>query len=321
VLCLLAAIASAHAGDGISGPVSGFVVDARSSVIRPILGIPGAATLGPAINLPVAVETAAFAGRAFAIAANTDGDLFLVQQLAAVTPDSKPIDGVQGPVSRMALNAAQTAAVAYSRDRRSLQLITGLPTNPQISQPIDVSALEGEVTALALGNDAVSVLAGTTTVDSGFVYLVHAPGSLPDGARLLARLQSAAAIALVHNGKDAFIADRAANSIIYLRDLEGSADVIPWADASTGVATPTGLCSLGGDQLLVANAALDGTSVSVIDATSSLVRQIPLSANPTRCDSLDGAGTLVLNDPGDSPLLLVDTTETLRVAFVPVDRL
>lgn len=61
VLFALAAIPVAASQDSsrISGPVLGYVFDADSAGLRPVYGIPGATTLGPALNLGVEVDRAA----------------------------------------------------------------------------------------------------------------------------------------------------------------------------------------------------------------------------------------------------------------------
>ena len=54
---------SLYAADSGWIPVTGLVVDPANQSIRPIQGLPGASTLGPALNLPFAVNRAAVLGR------------------------------------------------------------------------------------------------------------------------------------------------------------------------------------------------------------------------------------------------------------------
>ena len=80
---------------GVTGPVSGFVVDGRYRVLRPIEGIPGAARIGAPLDLPFPIDQAAVAASqdyALLTAANSDGRPVLVRALRSGAPQITPID-------------------------------------------------------------------------------------------------------------------------------------------------------------------------------------------------------------------------------------
>ena len=100
--------------NGISGPVSGFVVDGRSQRLRPINGLPGSAVLGTAVQLPFSAGLAAAAtdlDYAIVTDAHGTGEPFLARGLASGAPTVAPLAGavsatVGGTLSTVTLSEA-----------------------------------------------------------------------------------------------------------------------------------------------------------------------------------------------------------------------
>lgn len=314
VLALAAAGYPAAADSGIRGPVTGFVFDARLHAIRPINGLPGAATLGAALPLPFAVRQAAVSARLdYALAvSDADGQVYLVRGLSSDTPAASAVQGTLADAGRVLVNAPGTAALVYSQASGSLQTISGLPDDPRAAPPVDVSAA-GEIGALALSPDAAR--AALANAGEGAVYELSA-GAL----NRLAATHGVSALAYSNGGRDLLFASQATNEIALIRGLDGNGDLSVLAGEGDGVGNPVGIQSVnGGREIWIANAA--SSTLLVLDMTAPGVSyNIPLSAAPTRCEPLDGNSLILLNDAGATPLLLADWARGRAVYFVPADQ-
>ena len=311
VCFLMAALSAAGADFGLQGPVTGFVLDPRSHSIRPINGLPGSSTLGPALDLP-SIDRAVFAGQPdFAIAFG-GGSVFLVRDLRRSEPRILPLPiSIPDPVSA-ALNATGSAAVFYSQSPRSLQVVSGLPDNPAAAAAIDLSMLPGDIAAVALDVGGSSILLAA----EGSVFLVRTDGS---GPRFLANSPSPASILYLNQDRDALVADRSSNQIVLIREVRGAADVFVQASEHDGISAPVGVeLSADGLSVLVANAGSSSVSVHSL-AGLTPPSQFSLPVVPSRFDKLNGGLVMRFNDIGSGPLFLLDEAGGRQVYFVPVD--
>jgi hypothetical protein len=304
----------AAAQAGIQGPVSGFVLDSRMAAIRPVNGMPGASTLGPALALPFPIQSAAIAAAMdFALAVSgSDGALYLVRGLASGSPTAAGIEGAMDGASRLLLNAPGTAALLFSADSQLLQLITGLPAQARVSATLDTSTV-GALSAMALSADATRIVAGTA--GEGALYEFN-PGG--DGPRWLAATHGLSAVAFRNGDRDILFANQATNEVVLLSGSEGDGGIAVLAGEPDGVSQPVALASLnGGREVWVANSG--ASSVLAIDmANPGSMRVMALAGVPTRCEALDGNSLIVLNEPAGVPLLLADSAAH-AVYFVPAD--
>lgn len=310
LLCCAAAFGS------VQGPVSGYVLDARTQVLRPVNGFPGAATLGVPLALPFPVRLAAI-GRDYALIAGSDANdrLFLARDLSSGAPRMAPLDAIAAPVTRVVWNADGNAALVYSQSPAHFQVITGLPDAPRVSAPIDPGPLNAGPTAMALNAAADRIIAS----GGGGVYeYSRADGDSWD-YRLLASADGVSSILFRNAGHDVVFASQATNEIMTITDFDGAGGASVLAGSADGVDTPVAMQAADGDrELWVANAG--SRSLLVLHTgTAGSPQQIPLSAVPSRCDPLDWNSVLVLNEAGSAPLLLLDWARERTVFFVPLD--
>jgi len=315
---LLAALAAPPEA-ALRGPVSGFVVDSRSQMMRPINGIPGAALLGPPLETPFRLKRAVFSKNGdFALAvADDDGGVLLVRGLRDPQPAATPLSVVMADPPWILLNATDSAAALYWDSTRQLQILSGLPDRPTAGPAIDVSSLRGSVAAMALDAAGRCVLLGMADPAAGGVFAVCA--AEPTAPRFLASSPAPSAIACTNGESDAVIADRSLNQVMLLRNWQGSTEPLLIATASQGISTPVGL-QLSGDekQLFVANAG--NNSITVLDLTgASPAKTLSMPAPPTRLERLSGKGVFLLNDGAAGPLFLLDETGENGIYFVPID--
>lgn len=310
--------AGTAAASGINGPVSGFMLDARSRALRPVNGLPGAAVMGAPLAIPFQVQLAAVAPRRdFALAAGFDDNaqVVLVSGLSAAAPAVSSIAGVIGGVTRIALSAGGSAALLYSASSAQLQTLSGLPDNPRAGAAIDVSGLGDAITALAVDDTGAVLVVGTGSQDAGAVYLIPADGA----AARLAPAHNVSALVLLNGARDVAFASNTSNEIVRVSNIAGTISAQIVGSANDGVSNPVGLAAAKGDsELWVANAGSSSLLVFNL-AQPGPPESIDLPSAPTRCDVLNGRSMLVLNDVGQAPLLLLDPEADRAVYFVPVD--
>jgi hypothetical protein len=315
----LAAGADSSVPTQLRGPVLGYVLDARSQSVRPINGIPGAARIADPLPVPFPVAAAAFSSRSdFAVLVSADEDrgVFLLKD-AGATPSLEPLVGGIAAVDRIALNAADSAAALYSAATRQLQIVRGLPADPQAGPALDLSSLPGAVTALALDRAASGALVAVSEGGRGALYRIT-EGPEPV-TRILSDLAAPSAIALLNQDRGAVIADAAFHEVILLWDFAAGPEMVRLAGERDGISRPIGL-ALSVDQRKLFIAAGD-RKLHVFDLDTRVIEaRFELDAVPTRLDRLQGASTFLINDAGDEPLLLFDTVESPAIYFVPARR-
>jgi len=317
---LLAGMAAGLADTTLRGPVLGYVLDARSHSIRAVNGIPGAATLAAPVPLPFAVERAAFSSASdFALVIGSeDRTLYLIRNLDTTAPAAWAISGALPGIDRVVLSAANTSAALYSSRDRRLQVIRGLPAHAEAGPALDLASLGGELTALAIDRDGLSVLAAFA---GGEVYRVPISGhGGPVEPRPVTRLSSPSALVLFNGDRDAAIADAASHQVFLVRDFAGTAETLSLAGERDGISKPVAVeASADGRRIFVANGG--SASLAVIDlVTHGVEIQGTLDGAPTRIDRLQGRSTFVLNDPGNDALLLLDLSDIVGIYFVPAGR-
>jgi len=303
-----------HAADNGWAPVTGIVFDSINQSLRPIQGLPGASLLGPALGLPFAVGTAAILGKkdaAIAVEATDAGQAWLVSGLLSGDLAANPLEGTIAGVDRIATNSAGSVAVLYSKSNSQLQFLSGLPDNTSVSGTI---SLTGEVRAIAVSEDGGWALIGITDSGNGAVYRIgpatnHEP-------LLVTTLGDPRAIVL--KGQDAVIADYATDEVFLVRDVTGAQERTPIANGSGGVSGPVAVQVLPDQTILIANAG--SQTIGRVDPVTGQMDTIPMSGAPDRIERLLQPGAYALNQPGEAPLLLLDTSPELRVVFVPQEQ-
>jgi hypothetical protein len=298
-------------------PVTGVVVDPVNQSLRPIQGLPGASLLGPALDLPFAVNRAAILGKnaAIAIDATDAAQAWLVTGLLSGDLKANPLDGTIAGTDRIATNDAGSVAVLYSKTSSQLQFVSGLPGSASVSDPISLGGISGTVGAIAVSSDGGWALIGVTDSGAGAIYRV---GPATNNQLLpVTTLGDPSAIAL-RSGQDAVIADHATDQVFLVRDVIGAQERTPLVDGSSGVSGPVALLVLPDQSIVIANAG--SQTIGRVDPVTMQMGTIPISGVPDRFEKLLQPGVYALNQPGGAPLLLLDASSDLNVVFVPQER-
>ncbi|MGH9671953.1 MAG: hypothetical protein ACRD44_02140 [Bryobacteraceae bacterium] len=291
VLLLLFVAAAMAQETRISGPVSAWVFDHSERSLRPIIGSPGSAYLGPAAVTELDFASIAPDGRS-ALAVRS-GTLWLGALIDGGWAWGSLRD--QG-ASSIAWDRSAGAAVVYETAPRRLTLFRGLDAEAK-SEPL-AALPEGELTALAVDSDAVLAAVGDA------VYRIDAAS-----AKLLANVEKVSAIVL--RGGDLYAADRARGEIARLRNYREPSGL----ERVAAVEAPVAM-SLGADgaTLLVAGA---GKLVTLDAASGTVTREW---ITPAVVDRLEMAGELHLLNARLRAEDVLHVLDNGSVWFVPAGR-
>jgi hypothetical protein len=301
----------------LAGPVTGFVFDNQPGAIRPMLGIPGAAYLGPAAATGLESASVAPDGSA-ALAVQRTGKLVLYTGLHGASPVVLAVSGAVASPSLFAWAADGSAAAVYSARTGEGQMLTGLAASPAAAAPIDLASLPGPVAALACdGQRLIVAVASAGGGGIGGIYLAGAPESGSAGLQLIAPAASPSAIALA--GSSLFFSDSQAQQILLVQNYASAPVAVVFANDS-GIRSPAGLqVSADGQRLFVANAG--NRTLAVYDiASRAPVASLDLAFTPTRLDRFGDASVFLMNGTGQGPLYVVrdgGVGKTAAVYFVP----
>ncbi|MGE5568940.1 MAG: hypothetical protein ACM3S5_07890 [Rhodospirillales bacterium] len=304
-LILLAWQAPAQ-GPAIRGPMLGYVFDPGAAAIRPILGIPGAATLGAPLDLGEPILRAMISPRqdfALAVAASDS-------RVLAVSLPSGTAEGCQcapGPDRILFSPRGDAVALYYSAGAR----LHVLPRAGTVrGGDFDLSLFPGELTALAV-SDSGAVLAAFSNGSAGAVYFLES-GREPGLALSLSR---ASALAFLPASSDALATDDVDDRLYLIRDPGGRAEVTLAAAVGDGVEKPTAVLGLEGSRALAA--AAGGLVITDLAAGASSV--IECGFAPIDLQALGGS-VYGLAAPSPGPMWLLDgDAPGARVFFVPPD--
>ena len=306
---LLAGVAAAQAGPALSGPTLGLVFDSSQSALRPIRGIPGAASLGDAVNAGFLLASATISpqqGYALAVKAD-DSSVVLVRATGA----SAAIPGARPAPALVVFSPAGTAAALYDSGAGRVQILTGLPDSAAVQSDIDISALAGPVAALAVDDAGSSLFLAAGAAETVSLYRIAADGS----SQFLASFRSVAALSLSSTGRDALLADSTAGAVYLIRDLRGAGRIEMIASGSDGLGAPVAVASDSAGRIFVADQA---GNVTILDRSHGSVLSLACGCVPTGLFRLSGSATFRLTEPSTAPMWVLDASgANPRVVAIP----
>ena len=275
LLTLLPLLAYAQ---GVTGPRSGFVFDAQAKAIRPVNGIPGAATLGEPLDLgglTLDQVEFGFAGVAYAIASGR------VYRISLNNPKAEIISGTL-PDARLA-----AGGVLWSPSTRTLQFLTD-------GRQVLVNA-DGNLTAAVLTGVNCAILA----FDSGAVE------SLCDNNQLRIyddQTVTVTALAVTHDAIFALAGNRILELSPELKTISSGIQLV-------------GLTAVNNVLLAVADAnQRNVTFISLNDNPAP--SPVNLLFKPKGLRHLD-TDILQLGDAGLEPFEVIDLNQQNRNFFIP----
>jgi len=295
----------------VRGPVLGFVFD-RAAGVRPILGVPGAATLGRPVMSNLGFESVVFSqtgGYALALLARGRGVALLRDLSSSGQATELP---VAPGAARVAISPSGDSAVLYYQETQTVQVLAGLPDAPSIAWNMQAPCLAEGLAALAVSDEAGAVLVAAAG-DQTPVWLLA-----PDvGCRILFHVSSSPSFTFLTRSFDAWIADGGASSVALLRNVKSGAQVTQIVGAAEGISHPVAVAvSADNRRVLVANA--DPAGVVSLSLAGEERAALPCDCALTGLERLAGGTTFRLSDPGEGPLWLLDAGDSPpRMVFVP----
>ena len=293
-VCLLwlPVVLAAQTTAPIRGPFLGYVFD-RGAGLRPILGIPGAASIGEPIVANAGIATAAVAAeRNYALViAGDDRSPMLIDTESG---ELRAIPDVGPGVDRVVLSPSANAAILYRKDLNRVDVITGLPGNPSLAWNSDLTA---EPVALAVADDAEELMA----TDAMSVIRINRSG---DKRQILGG--DIASVAYRRQSRDVLIAERLGR-LLLIND-SGDQTTLFTADRDSF-----------GDPIAVSSdrrrAYLASQSrIAIVPLEVGAADIVECSCSISVLDRMEGESVFRLTELGSGPLWLLDGT---RVVFVP----
>ncbi len=290
-------------------PLLGFVYNAERSELRSILGIPGASLFGAPISIPAGVTRMYFAPRqTYALLAHRFVGSIGLMTLQGAEGSVTAVCGAISQPDLITFSPSGGAAALYSRGAGQIQVITGLPSAPQVARVIASNELPDALRLLAIADDGVTLLEGTS---HNAIYLLPAAGS----PQLLYSAADLGGMVFAPRTADVVVFDRGAGTLFLLQEVGTASSYLPLAEGLIGVGANAFL-EVNGNNAVLAGA--DTSSVWQIDLESLEVRSTRLPVTPQMLQPLETSGKFLLFYKSGEPAWILDTSgESGTVSFVP----
>jgi hypothetical protein len=294
----------------LSGPVEAYTFDSPTRSLRAVIGIPGAASFGPAL-----LENVEFASVAplqnYGIVFESGKCLFVSglgsQKIAAV-----PIAGVDARPEGMVWSGDGSAAVLYSRTGKWFQSIAGFPAAPVAQSLVDVSPLGGSFLAIAVDAPGKQISVAVNG-DAAGVYQANSG----QGFTSLVSMSQPIALSFSSDGKTLYALDASAVQVTGV-SLSGNGFQ---TFSLPGIANPVGIQSLidsQNRQLLYVIGGSDRLLRILNVASQQIVMDVPLNFQPTMLDQFGSASFVVASRAQSaSPLWIFSSAPLPAAYFVP----
>ena len=326
---LVLLVGSAPAYD-LFGPVLGLLPDVRIGTVRPIRGIPGAASIGDLVDTGTDATSIAMTPRHSSALLITDAGARVASLEADGTWTTAQLELPSDfhPTIVKFSATGQTAAL-YDPSARQLWLSAGA------TRQIDPSQLPAQIDLLAVSDGADFPIAGTSRDDSHSVFVLDAKG----GLSRIPGFTKVTDVTFLGSGGDLAVADGGAKQVLLVRKPLSSSSpdlLLEVAGAPEGAVR---IASSGDGQMLAVLAAQKADRRTVARPAAAggrhpaetgnpvlgLLRLADRQWNPVECDcapvnltALKGNSVYRLTDRVDQPLWILDgDSGAARVMFVP----
>jgi hypothetical protein len=297
----------------MSGPSEGFMFDAPTQSLRAVNGFAGSATFGSSVLSDVDYGSVA-PHKNYAIAFK-DGHCLFVSGLGSGRVSTALISGVFGQPDGTIWSSDSSLAIVYSHSGNWIQTVSGLPKSPHAHPELNLSVLDGSLSAVA-SNASGKQIAVAMRGPSGGVYLnTSGQNFIP-----LAKMADPIALSFSEDGASLYALDGAALRLA----------AITLSDWNSRVHTLTGLrdpfaIRVGHDTAnrpLVYVASRKDRLLGVYSTTDEkILSTIHLRFQPTGLQDL-GHNSFVIaaRNKSTDPLWLFTTAPRPAVYFVPAPR-
>ena len=304
---LLAAPLAAGAAS-LAGPRLGLMFDPGVKQIRPLLGIPGAATMGEPLRLTVEIERAWVApGQDYALAVEKGDGKVLLISLGNAGVSATPVTAAAPAPARVVWSASGSVAAFYYARTKSIEVLKSVPAGPRIATSLYLSGIPA---VLAVDDDGRTVVAGVGDT----VFLVSDSGEVP----VLTGLGKIGAIAFGARNT-ALVADTARNKIYVVRDVTGNPDAEIIAAHEAGIDQPVAIAA-SRDKRFAFVANVKSKSIAIIDLMTRAHSLVSCACEPATLERIGGGELFRLTQITDRPLWVLDAgAHEPRTLFIPAN--
>lgn len=293
----------------LNGPVQAYTFDGPTRSILPVIGVPGAASFGPAMmdNLEFASVAP---GQTYGVVFE-GGKCLLVSGLGAKKISTAVITGVTRYPDGIAWSANGSLAILYSQSGNWFQAIAGFPSAPLAGAFVDLSSLGGALTAVAADTAGMQIAVGVSG-DKGAVYQV-----VNDWVAPLASMANPVSLSFSSDGQTLFALDAASAHVMSIALGNHGLQSV----ALGGISNPVAIQSLqdAENRSVLYVAGGQDRILRIIDVSSGqTLTDVALNFQPTGLESF-GSNSFVLAARSQSakPLWLFSSTPQPDAYFVP----
>ncbi len=280
----------------VGGPVEALTFDAPTRSLRAVIGVPNAASFGPALldNLDFA-SVAPLQNYGIAL---EGGKYLVVSGLGSKTISSAPIAGVTADAEGIVWSGDGSLAVLYSRAGRWFQTIAGFPGAPAAGALIDVSPLGGSLTAVAVDTPGKQI-AVAVSGDNGAVYQSAGGQFTP-----LISMVNPVSLAFSSDGRTLYALDAASLQVKAVLLGGQGFQTLPLPGMTNPIAIQSVEDSQNRELLYVAGGS--DRILRILDvASQQIVSDVQLSFRPTTVDAFGNGGfVLASRSQAANPLWL-----------------
>ena len=296
-----------------SGAIAGYIWDSRVHGLRPLSGSLGAAHLESPLTGPALHSATPCPSHGFALGSDASGSVFSIS-----LPSAEPtkLGDAVAPDQQLTLSPSCGNGLVYSPSRGSGLLISGLPSSPRV-QSIALSA-SGPVVSAAISDSGAILLAALKSDGTASLAILSATGA---PQVLSSPLQKIGGMAFLPGADSAIIADSAANTVYFGKQLSSGPSFAAIAAATQGVSNPRVVASSAdGHFAFVANGA--GNNLLRIDLTTTAAPvPVACSCTPTELLPLAGNAGFQITDAKAGLIFALNGDGLMpRTVFIPTDR-
>jgi hypothetical protein len=300
----------AVAQSSLIGPVEGFVFDAPSRGVRPVVGLVGASSFGPI--LVRGVDYASVAPRKdYALTVRGDRAM-LVSGLGSGIPAASALPFTIRSPEGAAWSDDGSVAVLYSRSGNWIQTVAGFPTEVTAASSIDLTPLGGSLAVVAADLTGQHIAIGMGG-DSGGVYVMDSGHGF---AEILPMAQPIG-LAFSSDGRTLYTLDGAAAQIVAVDLGSFVSRSFPLNGLTDPVALAVAPDSVGRQTIYVAGRS-DRMLQSYDASSNALLASVPLGFAPNSIAAF-GNNTYVLGPRASAiePLWSFRAGPMPAVYFIP----
>jgi hypothetical protein len=300
VVTLAAAPLFAEIGS-LSGPVVGYTQ--KASAVRSVIGIPGSAYFGPPIETGDLRILAICSEGGYAIGATPEGaGVRIIPLRTAIAGEARAFE-LSSAVDSVSLSPSGSAAALIHRMTNTVDVITGLPGEPEIRS----IQIPSDITAVAISDDGKVLAAGE---QAGVLTIVTAQGSRNIAAAEIRHL------AFRPNSHDLLYVDGGSGQIGMISQTSSDPVAAIIAGPADGLTDPRAAIAMQhGQRIIIADAG--AKELLVMEPSRGISTRLPVPCTPSALGRLSDSVLQLTCESDDLMSIVHLSASDPRVLFVP----